>query len=367
MKRIISVVSLLLVAVVILASCDIAAHEHSYAEEWSQDSDYHWHACTVENCPEQNEKTAHSFEIKVNEEGKPQNVCTVCGYTNDKVTTAPAHDHVFGEKYESNENFHWYACTVENCYETKDKKEHSFGNPETTYSDGSLTIDYTCVDCEYKKTETHKVESTVDNATQWNEIFKTFKLTDFSLDVYIGGRENTEQHNHCVVTDSAVYYSIPGYNEFYVVKNSDGSYDGYIKLMNGEFKLLPEEIKEQYFKSAGTSASLVVSFENNFEKFTYDAAAATYSSDEIIEATAYNLTGDQGQTLYCHTSEVKIVDGKIVYISCDYTFGERDELSSFTYYNIGMSNVEVPQAVIDEAKANGVLDMNNMGGGNQAE
>ncbi len=62
-----------------------------------------------------------------------------------------------------------------------------------------------------------------------------------------------------------------------------------------------------------------------------------------------------------------MVDGKIVYISCDYTFGESDELNSFTYYNIGMSNVEVPQAVIDEAKANGALDMNNMGGGNQAE
>ena len=35
---------------------------------------------------------------------------------------------------------------------------------------------------------------------------------------------------------------------------------------------------------------------------------------------------------------------------------QRAQKNSFTYYNIGISKVEVPQSVIDEATANGVVD-----------
>jgi hypothetical protein len=113
---------------------------------------------------------------------------------------------------------------------------------------------------------------------------------------------------------------------------------------------------EGFFKGASTEPVIQLSFEDNFDKFTYDAKTATYSADEVIEAITYNFNGEEGPSLYCHTSEVKIVDGKINYIACEYSYGSPDaSRSSFVYYNIGISNVEIPQSVIDEAEANGAI------------
>ena len=358
MKRLIYVICLLLVSTMLFASCNADnadPHEHSFGTEWASDADNHWHGCTAEGCTEQNEKAAHDFAVETNEEGKPVNVCKVCGATNENVTTAPEHEHVFAEEYSKNDSMHWYACTVENCYETKDKVEHAFGNPEAEYEDGKLTTTSVCVDCGYEKVVTQEIETQVENVTQWNEVFKTFKLTDFSLTVYIGGRENPHSINQCIITDAGVYYCIPGVEEYYVIKNADGTLDGYIKDKD-VFKIIAEDDTQQAFEFAGSAASLAVSFADNFEKFTYDAETATYSSNEVIEASTQEENEASRITLYCSKSEVKVVDGKISYISCDYYIDDPEDAHSFTYYNIGISKVEVPQSVIDEAIANGVFE-----------
>lgn len=386
MKRIISLLLIFALAAIALISCVPANHEHAYSAEWSSDSDYHWHACTaVADCSEKGEKAAHDYDIAVDEEGKLINKCLVCGYSNEKVNTAPEHEHVFGEEYSKSENFHWHECTVEGCFEADKSDEHQYGNPEIESTGESITMKYTCVDCAYVKTETKKIESAVSDAVEWDNIFENFNLTNFSMYVYFGPKENPYQINHCVVTENGIYYHIPGEGgkEFYVLKNEDGKYEGYARQGNG-FVKMPEEMCEPYFMNATRETVIRVTFAENFDKFTYNAETGTYYAEEKIPAVFYNFEGEEQGTMYCYNSEVKVADGKIISISSDYEidmfFDDETETpdnndnttgndgtntgddgikaindtkieQSFIYYNIGMSEVKIPQSVIDQATA----------------
>ena len=357
MKRILATVCMLLLLTVAMASCDLL-HEHSFSEEWKSDSDYHWNPCTVnETCTEQGNRAAHEFESDIDEDGKPLNTCKVCGYQNYRVSTAPEHEHTFGTEYHSSENFHWFECTTEGCFEASKNDEHQYGNPEITYSDTKLTTTYVCVDCGYKKVETQTVEAEVDSAVEWDEIFGNFNLTNFSMYVYITDGEYT-QTNHCIVTEYGIYYCIEDYIEFYVIKE-DGQWVGYQKLYDDEdkkFKVLDisqEELQELY-ENLSREAVLQISFAENFDKFTYDADTGSYTSNQTITADSYDNDGDYLGELYCVNSVVNVVDGEIMYISSNYYFDEVSESDGhrFIYENIGHAELKVPQAVIDEANAN---------------
>ena len=351
MKKTLSVLCVLAMLITMLAACD--THEHTFAtDKWEKDADFHWHPCTaVEGCTAQGEKAAHDFEVVVNAEGKPTNQCKTCGATNDKVSTAPEHEHTFADKFESSENFHWYPCTVEGCYEMKDKAEHAFGNPEITYADQKMTVKYVCVNCEYEKVTEQTVTTKIDSATSWDDAFKEFKLTNFTMDVYFK-YEDEEQTNHCVVTDKSVYYCIPDSNEFYSVLNEDGSCTTYSRYdADAPFTLL-NDTSDRFLTGAQTETVLQVSFEENFDKFTYDEASASYVCEDVIKADCLDWNGDVIGTLSCFNNVVKFVDGKISYISADYYFDDQELMSlsqSFKYYNIGYSAVEIPQSVIDGA------------------
>lgn len=65
------IASVLVVSIVLAISLPLTlANRHTYSEEWSVNSEYHWHACTDENCDVKANKAKHSFDS----DGK----CTVC-------------------------------------------------------------------------------------------------------------------------------------------------------------------------------------------------------------------------------------------------------------------------------------------------
>ncbi|MBO5883006.1 MAG: hypothetical protein J6Q78_01205 [Clostridia bacterium] len=335
--------------VLILASCD--DHDHVFEEEWTSDSDYHWHACENANCDLYEDREEHDFEVKYDADGAPYNECKVCGKKNTKVNTAPEHEHEFAEDYTYSENFHWKACNVDGCFEAFEKEEHHYANPEVEYSDSSITMTYVCQICNYEKVETKEVESQLDNATEWNETFENFELTNFSMYVYIGGVDS-EDTRHCMIDEDTVYYCIPGAwgREFYSQKNSDGTYTTYVKNQEtGKFEI-KEGTTGEWFVSASTEPVIRVSFADNFDKFTYDPETASYNCSEIIEAEYTNFQGTEWKTMYCYSSIIKVNDGKIAYVECEYNFDlENDEKASFIYYNIGMTDFSVPPQVIEEA------------------
>ncbi|MBP3422334.1 MAG: metallophosphoesterase [Clostridia bacterium] len=51
-------------------------HEHVFSEEWSGNSSYHWHACTVEGCTEKESFVKHSGEALV---CNSKAICSTCG------------------------------------------------------------------------------------------------------------------------------------------------------------------------------------------------------------------------------------------------------------------------------------------------
>lgn len=64
---------LIVPAMFMLSACSKSndtAVKHNYSEEWSVDAEYHWHACTDENCNAVNHKAKHSFDS--------DEKCTVC-------------------------------------------------------------------------------------------------------------------------------------------------------------------------------------------------------------------------------------------------------------------------------------------------
>ncbi len=350
MKKLISIICILAMTLTLCASCN--DHEHKFsASKWASDSDYHWHPCEAKDgCKEKGSKAEHTFAPSVDKDGNPVNRCTVCGKTNDKVSTAPEHECSFTDTYQYSENFHWYPCTQEGCYEMKGKAEHAFGNPDVTYSDGKIITKYTCVDCKYENVTEEKVDTVVDNAVAWNEMFKNFKLTNFTMDVFFKSADYT-RNNHCVVTESSAYYHIGGGREFYTVKNADNTCTTYYNYDGGFRKL--NDTSDAYLVGAQTETVIQVSFEENFEKFTYDAASGSYICNELIVCQYYGFDGTLNEdSLNCYESVVKIVDGKISYISAKYYIGDtkpESGESSFVYYNIGISAVTIPQEIIDNA------------------
>ena len=364
MKRIVSFICLISLLAMSLSSCALFGaeeHEHAFAQEWKSDSDYHWHACTVDSaCKEQGERALHDFEVDLDGEGGSVNKCKTCGYTNNRVSTAPEHEHTFGTEYEFGDNFHWYECTVDGCFETSKSREHQYGSPEADYADGRLTVTYTCVDCGFQRSDVAVIDAEVESATEWDSLFGNFNLTNFEMDVYIDFR-GEKQHNHCIVIEDGLYYNYASsYHEMYI-KKEDGQWVGYSKGYLDEEEYSPtferidrtQQELEEMCNNYTRETIIQISFAENFDKFTYNSDDGSYTSDQEIVAIYYDNDGTVAGEVYCFNSVVKVADGKILSIDSEYYFPEEDDGTEyrFVYHNIGISEFSIPQYVIDEANS----------------
>lgn len=85
-----AMVCLLIASSISLVAC---GHEHDYASLWKSDETNHWHECTVDDCDEVSDKSAHTagdWIIDTNEthatDGTKHKECTVCGYIMETAT-----------------------------------------------------------------------------------------------------------------------------------------------------------------------------------------------------------------------------------------------------------------------------------------
>ena len=77
-------IMVLMLAIVLLTACNKDG-KHNFAEEWSNDETYHWHACADKGCKETKDKAEHSWnggnvtvEPTTEKEGAMVYTCTVC-------------------------------------------------------------------------------------------------------------------------------------------------------------------------------------------------------------------------------------------------------------------------------------------------
>lgn len=141
-------------------------HIHSFSEEWTSDSTYHWHAAICEHGDVQGDIAEHSFgewSMTVlpteDTEGLQERYCTECGFKDEEKLEKLEHVHSFSEEWTSDLTYHWHECS---CGEKQDKLEHSFGeyvsnNDATILEDGTKTR--TCKVCDY-------AEKVSDNGTK---------------------------------------------------------------------------------------------------------------------------------------------------------------------------------------------------------
>ena len=110
--------------------CDVCAvhveHKHRYAEEWTSDETGHWH---VAICSHTSEKTEIEEHVDADENGE----CDVCKYE-------LGHEHTFSEEeWESDETGHWHPATCAHTQAKGDFAVHGFDDVGT------------CLTCNYHK------------------------------------------------------------------------------------------------------------------------------------------------------------------------------------------------------------------------
>ena len=141
-------------------SIDVLDHTHTYSEQWSYDSEYHWHDCTCGYNDIAGIST-HNFSdwetVKPARDeiyGLEKRTCLTCGYVQKRSVQPLPHTHSYSTEWSNDENYHWHAST---CFDdTVDSYgEHNYVDtvtfPPTCENSGVLK--HTCQECGYYYTE----------------------------------------------------------------------------------------------------------------------------------------------------------------------------------------------------------------------
>ena len=136
----------------------LKAHEHTYAETWSDNETSHWYECS---CGEKTATAAHSFgEWNITKHstetttGTRERSCVICGHQEQGIVPILSHVHSYAGSFVKNETTHWHACE---CGEKADVAAHTFGawtvtNAATCTTSGSQM--HACVVCGYTESQT---------------------------------------------------------------------------------------------------------------------------------------------------------------------------------------------------------------------
>lgn len=133
------------------------AHTHTFSEDWSKNETYHWHAATCGHEQEVDSKSEHTWNngeitkpATSTADGVKTYTCTICGATKEENVVYVPHTHTFSEYWSKDDDYHWYACTGDDCTEVDDKAKHTWGEAnvvrDPSHIDGGRT-DYTCTVC----------------------------------------------------------------------------------------------------------------------------------------------------------------------------------------------------------------------------
>ncbi len=133
------------------------AHEHTFAEEWSYNETYHWHASTCGH-DVKGDEGAHTFELRddLTTDYTTVEECTVCHYR--KETAIP---HTWDNNWSKDATHHWHQCLDEG-YEhlKKDYNEHTM---EYDYESSNVDVYVEkCSVCGYK------TEVPLEYSTTWS-------------------------------------------------------------------------------------------------------------------------------------------------------------------------------------------------------
>ena len=85
MKKLLSIILVIVTALGMLTLCACSKHEHEYDTAWQSDETSHWHVCTGKDCAEIADKADHVYDNACDA------TCNVCGAT--RTPSAHVYDH----------------------------------------------------------------------------------------------------------------------------------------------------------------------------------------------------------------------------------------------------------------------------------
>lgn len=343
-----------------LESSEISSetHEHDFATEWTKDETHHWHSC-FGDCEEISEKGEHTYDETTDDEGKITKICTVCQHT---VIIVPEHEHAYEGEWTFDENGHWKVCDTKDCGE-KLQAEHNLMQESTHGADYIETV-YTCDVCGYTKTDKITIETAVPDETTWIDAFNSLTYTNYTIHAKFGD-EGYQFDNKVEISETAAHYLIGGYFtespvgkdeyftmfEYYTIRQTDGTYNTYIRSQNAAQFMLLEDHTNIWYVSARMESLLALKYNEHYDAFTYNEETGTYVCPSVI-TTNYHpdpYLPEFNEIIYCKNAEIKVADGAIIYIASDYVVGEEYTGDNFDskllYDNISLTVVTLPSGV----------------------
>ena len=257
--------------------------------------------------------------------------------------TSCEHEHLFKSEWDSDAEYHWHECGKKNkCEEQSDRAKHDF-----VLEDGSDDV-YKCSVCGYKKTDDDEatdgdpVGYKVTDATEWDSLVGALSFTNFTIEIKFT-EPGFEQVKKIALTDSGLHFYEDATTEYYLVK-SDGVWEGY-KKSGGKFvSIVGDSDMQSLYDTAKADLSFSVPLAGNFDKFTYNAKEGTYTCQDTLLGMA------DGDDMYCFNIVLTFSKDGVTSLSTEYNFGTVEELKySFKCYDIGTTELEIPQYVKDEA------------------
>ena len=111
------------------------AHTHTYADAWSYDNTYHFHASTCGHASEVSGKAAHTYgewivdrEATENAVGAKHRMCTVCNKVENVEIPELSHTHTYAEAWSYDDSYHWHDSTCGHETVISDKAKHTYEN-----------------------------------------------------------------------------------------------------------------------------------------------------------------------------------------------------------------------------------------------
>lgn len=228
---------------------------------------------------------------------------------------------------------------------------HRYGNPEVSYADGEITIQYLCVDCDYTATETRTVSTQVADGQAWFEAFGKQDKSKYSVSI----NASDGQKMQCIVSDNRAYFArlaedgVSILEGCYTLQKEDESFITYL-LSKEEGVSVADQTDNSYWVRIKDETATYLSLEDKFDQFTYDAQSGSYISNGPIYVETFDFNGKSYGDTNFQSISVYIVDGNVCRIDAKHTLMDEylEEIEIDTsFYNIGFSVVKVPQAVID--------------------
>lgn len=266
--------------------------------------------------------------------------------------TISSHTHNYSDKYQYNDETHWKNCQQDKCLSTTIKENHAYSTLQSNLNGKILTLKKKCV-CGHETIEQKEYNPLINSSDEWNLIFQSLNLTNYSLvmtDVYTHDVPISDIKFNKI--EDTIMLSYLNQNPNYVIKSSNETYNFY-EYDNIKGYYLVTEAPDEYYKRLLDMFTICISLVDCFDKFIYEESTGIYKCQETINAYLGNDEDNRLQ-IYLYNLEIEFVDGKIFSIKSDFT-DKKESIDianklHFNYYNIGITEIAIPNEVIENAK-----------------